>query len=318
MGDSQSHSQQKPLLVIHSLPSYNSFFYDRLSPTFTLIDPITSTDASSARALLCVGLSPLGKKILDCLPSLECVLISCVGVDHVDISECRRRGISVANVGDAFSDDVADCAVGLMLDVLRRISLADRFVRAGSWPQLPQFPLGFRLRGKRVGIVGLGSIGSRVATRLISFGCNIAYNSRQKKPSVSLPYYANVSELARGSDILIICCSLTDQTHHMINKDVLAALGKEGVVINIGRGALIKETELVQFLVEGKIGGAGLDVFEDEPNVPKELFGLENVVLSSHRAVLTPESFNAAEDIMVANLEAFFSNKPLLTPISLE
>lgn len=98
----------------------------------------------------------------------------------------------------------------------------------------------------------------------------------------------------------------------------MAALGKEGVVINIGRGALIKETELVQFLVEGKIGGAGLDVFEDEPNVPKELFGLENVVLSSHRAVLTPESFNAAEDIMVANLEAFFSNKPLLTPISLE
>ncbi|KNA21840.1 hypothetical protein SOVF_039490 [Spinacia oleracea] len=302
------HPQRKPLLVIHRIPSFSSLFHHRLAPTFSLIDPITSAGADrsaalaflrlhggSARALLCVGPSPLKKDTLDCLPSLECIVTSCVGVDHIDLSECHRRGISVANVGDAFSDDVADCAVGLLLDVLRKVSAADRFVRAKSWPEQPVFPLGSR--------------------RLTSFGCIIAYNSRQKKPSVSFPYYDNIHDLALNSDILILCCSLNDQTHHMINKDVLTALGKKGVVINVGRGSLIDEKELVRFLVEGKIGGAGLDVFENEPNVPKELFGLENVVLSPHQAVITPDSFKAAEDISVANLEAFFSNMPLVSPV---
>uniref|UniRef100_A0A803LQV4 D-isomer specific 2-hydroxyacid dehydrogenase NAD-binding domain-containing protein n=1 Tax=Chenopodium quinoa TaxID=63459 RepID=A0A803LQV4_CHEQI len=153
------------------------------------------------------------KDTLDCLPSLEFIVTSCVGIDHIDLSECRRRGISVANIGDAFSDDVADCAVGLLIDVLRKVSAAHRFVRAGSWPELEVFPLGSR------------------------------------------------------------------------------------------------------FLVDGRIRGAGLDVFQNEPYVPKELFGLDNVVLSPHQAFFTPDSFKAAEDISVANLEAFFSNKPLISPI---
>jgi len=166
-----------------------------------------------------------------------------------------------------------------------------------------------------VGIVGLGSIGSRIADRLVPFGCKISYTSRRKKPDVSYPYYENIHGLAIESDILMVCCSLTDQTHHIVNKEVLGALGKDGVIINIGRGALIEERGLVKALVDGEVGGAGLDVFEDEPNVPKELLGLDNVVLSPHQAVLTPESMQAAEDVVVANLEAFFSNHPLLTPI---
>jgi hydroxypyruvate reductase 2 len=131
---------------------------------------------------------------------------------------------------------------------------------------------------------------------------------------VSYPFYTNVCELAANSDALIICCGLTDQTRHMINREVLLALGKEGVIVNIGRGAIIDEKEMVQCLAEGEIGGAGLDVFENEPNVPKELFALDNVVLEPHLAVFTPESFKALRDLMIGNLEAFFSNKPLLSP----
>lgn len=319
--------EQKPLIVIHRIPSFTFTFNHRLAPIFSLFDPIAAagdgdypaallcSQAAGARAVLCFGPSPLGKETLDCLPSLEVIVASSVGTDHIDLSECRRRGIAVANVGDAFSDDAADCAVGLLVDVLRKVSASDRFVRAGSWPDHGEFALGCRLGGKRVGIVGLGSIGSRIATRLTSFGCIISYTSRHKKPDSSLPYYNNAYDLATQSDILIVCCSLTNETRHIINDEVLGALGKRGVIINVGRGALIAERELVRFLVEGEIGGAGLDVFEDEPNVPKELFGLDNVVLSPHQAVLTPESFKAAEDVVVANFEAFFSNKPLVTPI---
>lgn len=169
--------------------------------------------------------------------------------------------------------------------------------------------------GKRVGIVGLGNIGLEVAKRLDAFGCVILYNSRRKKANVPYPFFSNVRELAANSDAIIICCAFTDETHHMINKEVLKALGKEGVIINIGRGAIVNEKELVQCLVQGEIAGAGLDVFENEPDVPKELFTMDNVVLSPHAAVFTPESHSDLYDLVVGNLEAFFSNKPLLSPV---
>lgn len=214
-----------------------------------------------------------------------------------------------------FSEDVADMAVALLIDVLRKVSAADRYVRQRLWATKGDFPLGSKLGGKRIGIVGLGSIGFQVAKRLEAFGCSILYNSRKEKEFVSYPFYTNVCELAANSDALIISCGLTEQTRHMINREVLLALGKEGVIVNIGRGAIIDEKELVQCLVQGEIGGAGLDVFENEPNAPKELFALDNVVLAPHMAVFTPESFKALCDIMIGNLEAFFSNKPLLSPV---
>lgn len=166
-----------------------------------------------------------------------------------------------------------------------------------------------------MGIVGLGSIGSEIAERLEAFGCRISYNSRRRKQSVSFPYFSSVYDLAAENDVIIVCCALTDETHHLINRDVLLALGKEGVIINVGRGALVDEKELVRCLVQGEVGGAGLDVFENEPHVPQELFSMDNVVLSPHRAVLTPESFSALLEVIVGNLEAFFSNRPLLSPV---
>lgn len=169
-----------------------------------------------------------------------------------------------------------------------------------------------------MGLWGFGNIGSEIAKHLVSFGCIIAYTSRKKKPSVAFPYYANVCDLAINSDVLILCCALTNETHHMVNKDVMAALGKEGVIINVGRGELIDEQELVQLLARGELGGAGFDVFENEPNVPEELFALDNVVLSPHVAVATSACFDALEELIIYNLKSSFSNKPLRSVVKLE
>ena len=170
---------------------------------------------------------------------------------------------------------------------------------------------------KGVGIVGLGSIGMEVAKRLEAFGCIILYLSRKKKPFITYPFYSNMLELASNSDALVICCPLNEQTRHTVNKEVMLALGNKGVVVNVGRGSLIDEEELVKCLMEGHIGGAGLDVFENEPNVPQQLLVLDNVILSPHNAAFTNETFMAAAQLVEDNLEAFFSNKSLVTPVKL-
>ncbi|CAL9075450.1 unnamed protein product [Musa acuminata var. zebrina] len=278
-------------------------------------DPFLAAHAAGIHALLSTGLAVVDAPLLDALPALRFVITNSVGVDHIDLAECARRGVSVANVGTIFSTDVADYAVCLLLDVLRRVSAADRYVRRGLWPLAGDYPLGFRLGGKRVGIVGLGSIGCEVAKRLEAFGCLISYFSRQRKPSTTYTYFPSVCDLAAASDILVITCALTTETHHMVNKDVMSALGKDGVIINVARGALIDEAELVKHLMQGDIAGAGLDVFEHEPAVPKELFCMDNVVLSHHTAIHTSESFVDLHELIIASSEAFFSNRPLLTPV---
>lgn len=164
----------------------------------------------------------------------------------------------------------------------------------------------------------MGNIGKRISKRLQGFGCSIAYNSRNPKADISFPFYASIQELASNVDILMVCCTLTNETRHIINRDVMKALGKEGVIVNVGRGALIDEKEMVELLVQGEIGGAGLDVLENEPRVPRELFELDNVVLSPHRGGAVPDPFVRLQEIMIANIEAFFANKPLLSEIELE
>ncbi|CAN0841589.1 Glyoxylate/hydroxypyruvate reductase HPR3 [Linum grandiflorum] len=309
-----------PIVMIHRYPTFTSSMFPALSTHFRIVDPL-STDASpsllrSATALLCVGPPPpVTSDFLDRFPSIGIVVCSSVGVDHVDLPECRRRGVAVTNAGPAFAEDVADYAVALLIDVLRSISAGDRYVRAGRWPVQGDYPLGSKLGGKRVGILGLGRIGSLIATRLAAFGCQISYCSRSERPSLPYRFYSTALDLAANNDVIIACCSLTDETFHVINGEVMKALGKRGVIVNVGRGALIDEKELVQLLVRGDLGGAGLDVFEDEPNVAKELFALDNVVMSPHSAVITPESIGASQDISIRNLTAFFSKQPLISPV---
>lgn len=169
--------------------------------------------------------------------------------------------------------------------------------------------------GKSIGIVGLGRIGSAIAKRAEAFGCSISYHSRSEKPEVNYKYYSDIIDLATNSEVLFVACSLTEETHHIIDRRVIDALGPKGVIINIGRGAHIDEPELVSALREHRLAGAGLDVFEHEPDVPEELLGLENVVLQPHVGSDTVETSIAMSDLVIENLEAYFNHKPVSTPV---
>nr|GMD38089.1 glyoxylate/hydroxypyruvate reductase HPR3-like [Ipomoea batatas] len=313
-----------PQIIVLGPPSVFWEYGHKFAEKFRLLKPwesalpleeFLSAHAQTVEAMLCSASVSLSASLLKHLPSLRLVVTSSAGVNNIDLLECRRLGIAVANAPDIFSADVADLAVGLLIDVLRRISASDRFVKSRAWPIKPHYPLASKVGGKRVGIVGLGSIGQQVAKRLEAFGCPISYYSRKEKPWTSYCFYTDVHQLATASDILVICCALTPETHHLINKEIILALGKEGVIVNIARGGVIDEKELVQCLLQGEIAGAGLDVYEHEPHVPKELLGLDCVVLSPHYAVFTHESFKQVYELIVGNLEAFFSNQPLLSPL---
>ncbi|KQJ81656.1 glyoxylate/hydroxypyruvate reductase HPR3 [Brachypodium distachyon] len=284
---------------------------------FALAADADPAAAAEARVLLVPRLAPVTAQLLGGLPALELVAATTVGVDHVDLEACRRRGLCVTNAGAAFSVDSADYAVGLVVAALRRVAAADAFVRSGRWAVNGDYPLTTKVSGKRVGIVGLGNIGALVARRLAAFGCAVSYHSRSPKPAAPYKFFPAVRDLASDSDVLVLSCALTEETRHMVNREVMEALGKDGVLVNVGRGGLVDEPELVRCLREGVIGGAGLDVYEDEPAVPRELLGMDNVVLSGHKAVSTTESIRGVVEIVAANLDAFFSGRPLVSPVQL-
>ncbi|MCD7462433.1 hypothetical protein HAX54_048537 [Datura stramonium] len=326
MAESENQNELPQLVIIRPGPIF-SMHEGLFGEKFRLLKAWESPEplhkflakyAQSAEAILCSSVTPITADVLSLLPSLGVIACENTGVELIDLKECRERGISVTNAGPAFSRDVADMALGLLLAVAMRIPAADRYIRARAWPDHPCFPAcNFKLRGKHVGIVGFGNIGSEVAKRLEAFGCKISYNSRKKKPYVPYEFYPQVIDLAYNCNVLIICCALTDRTHHMINRDVLKALGEDGIIVNVARGPIIDEQQLVMSLISQEIAGAGLDVFEDEPNVPSELFELDNVVLTPHRGAFTEEVFSNAFELTMANLEAFFSNEPLITPVNL-
>uniref|UniRef100_A0A7N0ZRQ0 D-isomer specific 2-hydroxyacid dehydrogenase NAD-binding domain-containing protein n=1 Tax=Kalanchoe fedtschenkoi TaxID=63787 RepID=A0A7N0ZRQ0_KALFE len=188
------------------------------------------------QAVVCNGMSPLNKEAMEKLPALRMIADVSTGYNNIDLEECRRRGISVSYAASLAAEDVAETAVSLLLDVMRKTSVADRFVRQGRWLVEGECRLlGSKLGGKRVGLVGLGRIGTEIAKRLEPFGCRISYTSRAEKQSVLYTYVSDAEELASQNDILIICCALSDTTYHMINRKVLLALGKGGVVVNVGR-----------------------------------------------------------------------------------
>lgn len=272
-------------------------------------------NAAAIRAV--VGNSKAGADAdtIDALPRLEIVACFSVGLDKVDLAKCRERGIRVTNTPDVLTEDVADLAIGLAIVVLRRLCQADRYVRSGAWLSKGDYKLTTRFSGKTIGIIGLGRIGLAVAKRAEAFGCPISYYSRSEKPNTNYKYYSNLVDLAANCHVLVVACSLTEETYHIVNREVLDALGPKGVLVNIGRGPHVDEPELVAALREGRLGGAGLDVFEQEPDVPEELFGMENVVLVPHVGSGTNETRNAMADLVLGNLEAHVMNKPLLTPV---
>ncbi|KAM3699771.1 hypothetical protein ACB098_05G049500 [Castanea mollissima] len=270
--------------------------------------------SATIRAIVGDGGHGADAEMIEALPRLEILSSNSVGVDKIDLEKCREKGIRVTYTPDVLTDEVADLAIGLILAVLRRLCASDRYVRSGKWKK-GDFKLTTKFTGKTVGIIGLGRIGMAIAKRAEAFDCPICYFSRTEKPDTKYKYYPSVLELASNCQILVVACSLTAETRHIVNREVMNALGPKGVLINIGRGPHVDEPELVSALVQGRLGGAGLDVYEHEPEVPEELFSLENVVLLPHVGTATVETRKAMADLVVGNLEAHFSNKPLLTPL---
>lgn len=253
--------------------------------------------------------------LLDRLPNVEIVSSFGVGYDNVHAEEAARRNIVVTNTPGVLDDEVADLTLGLLLATLRKIPQADRYLREGKWLKA-SFPLSATLREKKVGIVGLGRIGKAIAKRLSGFDVSIAYHGRTRQDDVAYAYYPTVTGLAEACDVLIVITPGGASTKHLINADVLKALGSNGVLINVARGTVVDEQALIDALKSGTILSAGLDVYEDEPRVPQELIDLEHVVLLPHIASASVHTRNAMGQLVADNLIAWFDGKGPLTPVA--
>ncbi len=252
--------------------------------------------------------------LMDALPKLEIIACFGVGVDGVDLDAARRRGLIVTNTPEVLNECVADLAMGLTVATLRRISLGDRFVRNGSWLKGP-LPFARKVGGKTMGILGYGRIGKAIAKRAEAFGMQIVYHGRKPQAEVSYKYYPKLVDMARDCDVLMVICPGGAATHHIVNTEVLTALGPEGTLVNVARGSVVDEQALVKALADGTLGAAGLDVFEDEPRVPEALFAMDQVVLQPHVGSATHETRKAMGDLTVDNLRAHFAGKPVLTRV---
>jgi len=249
------------------------------------------------------------------LPKLEWVSSFGVGYDNIDVKYAATHGITVTHTPEVLNEEVADTTIGLLLCTIREFPQADRFVRAGRWTQ-GQYPLTTAtLRDRTVGIVGLGRIGKAIARRLEGFGVPIVYHSRNPQPGVSYRYYPKLVDMARDVDTLIVITPGGAATRHLINAEVLAALGPRGIVINMARGSVIDDAALIKALKERTIHSAGLDVFVNEPEVPKDYLEMDRIVLFPHLGSSTVYTRQKMEQLVVDNLLALADGKPPLTPV---
>ena len=279
-----------------------------------LFEPQGATAAEAAagriRAVVTGGGTGLSAEWFDRLPQLGLVAINGVGTDKVDLDLARRRGVHVSTTPGVLTDDVADLGMALILAVLRRLGEGDRLVRSRHWAQGGQLPLGSSLRGKRLGILGLGQIGRALASRAEAFGMGIAYWNRS---SVEAPAgyekCQTSAALAAECDVLAVCVAGTAATENMVSSDVLAALGKDGVLVNVARGSVVDEDALIAALRARSIAGAGLDVFVGEPKIRNEFLTFENVLLMPHQGSATVETRRAMGELVLANLAAFFDGE---------
>ncbi len=270
--------------------------------------------ADRVQAAATAGHVGMSVELMNRLPKLK--IISCfgVGVDGIDVAAARKLGIAVTNTPDVLTECVADNAWALILGTMRRTVFNDKFVRAGNWLK-GNAPLAQKVSGNRIGIIGLGRIGKAIARRAEAFGMRIGYHSRRRQPEVAYDYYDNALDLARAVKILVLSCPGGKETERIVSREVIEALGKDGYLINVSRGSTVDEPALVDALVGGRLGGAGLDVFEAEPKVPEALIKLDNVVLQPHVSSGTVATRTAMGQLVVDNLAAFFARKPLLTQV---
>ncbi|WP_267419101.1 2-hydroxyacid dehydrogenase [Sphingomonas sp. GC_Shp_1] len=279
-----------------------------LAERFTLHDhmaPVTT------RAIVGGGTMSVDAALIARLPALEIVAVNGVGHDGIDLAAARARGVRVTITADVLTDDVADLAIALMLAVQRRLAANDRAVRSGGWT----VPLARRASGRRIGLFGLGAIGHAIATRAAPFASELLYTARAAKP-VPWRFVPDIRALAEQSDVLILAAPGGADTARIVDAAVLAALGPQGVLVNIARGSLVDQDALVAALAAGTIAGAGLDVFADEPAVPDALKAMDQVMLSPHQGSATEETRAAMAALVLANLDAHFAGQPLPSAIA--
>ena len=274
---------------------------------------VPGLDPSRVRALVTKGESLLGADLMDALPNLEIIGNFGVGYDGIDVAAAKERGVMVTHTPGVLTDDTANMALALALAVTRRIPSMDAFVRTGRWPSEPVV-LGSSIVDKTAGILGLGKIGSGIARRVEACGARVAYHDR-KKLDVSYDFYPTPVQLAEASDILFVATYGGASTRNLVDAEVLTALGPQGYLVNAARGSIVEEAALMEALREGRIAGAGLDVFEDEPHVPEGLRAMSNVVLTPHVGSGTHETRRRMAELNVANLDRHFAGEPVLTPV---
>jgi lactate dehydrogenase-like 2-hydroxyacid dehydrogenase len=297
----------------------------RIGERFELLDAAGKPPAqvfsgeqlSTIRAMITAGGTQLPGSVMDTLPSLRAIICYGTGYDGVDLTAAKARNIAVGNSPGANAASVADLAVTLMLAATRRIIPADGFVRDGSWAAAKPSPLLRALPGnpgRRIGVYGMGEIGCKIASRMAAFETEVGYFSRTKH-DLPYRYFESLAALAEWCNVLMIAVRAGADTHHVVNAGILKKLGSDGYIVNIARGSVIDEAALIAALQNSTIAGAGLDVFEKEPHPPGPLTTLPNVVLTPHIGGHTSDSHAAMQDCVIANLEAFFADRPLAYPV---
>lgn len=280
---------------------------------FETIEGILVSDPdvlSKQKILATTSHSLVSRELLDCFPNIQLISNLGAGVDSIDVKHASSRNILVSHTPGVLTSCVADLAVGLLIDINRGITRADKFLRNGGW-QISPFSLTSRLTGKKIGLVGLGRIGLAIAKRLAGFDVALGYHSRRKL-NVPHPYFERLVNLASWSDYLIVCVPGGHDTEKLVSSRIISSLGPKGTLINISRGSVIDQDALIAALKDGSLGGAALDVFENEPDVPQQLIDQDNVVLTPHIASATLETRIDMERLVLENIEAFLrTGKPL-------
>lgn len=272
-----------------------------------------SAATDDIRAMVANGESRVSRELIARLPALQVIVVFGVGYDGVDVQAARERGIEVTHTPDVLTDDVADLAITLLLGIARNTRQADHFARSGAWAKGP-FPFSRKVSGARLGIIGLGRIGAAIARRAAGFDMSIAYTGRRPQ-DVDYQYYPTALALAEAVDFLVVAVGGGAGTYHLVDAQVLQALGPDGYLINVGRGSVVDEGALAEALADRRLAGAALDVFENEPHPHPGLLALDNVLLAPHMASATWSTRRAMSDLVLANLQAWVDGRPLPTPV---
>jgi lactate dehydrogenase-like 2-hydroxyacid dehydrogenase len=270
---------------------------------------------ASVKAIVDAGQAPVDAELMGALPNLGAIIHYTDGYDTIDIDAARRLGIGVSNTPDAVSDSVADTAVGLILMTVRGFGAAERYARAGRWSVDGPYPLTQAVSGSRVGILGLGHIGSAIAHRLTGFNCVIAYHNRHELPGSGYLYAPSEVDLAKSVDVLVVATTGRRNAPPLVSREVLEALGPDGYLINIARGSVVDEQALVELLAQGRLAGAGLDVVAHEPDVPQQLREMDNVVVLPHVGTATAQARAAMTALTLRNLDQYLTHGTLTTPV---